>query len=127
MWRTLTAEIPAGTPIETVMKPDYWAHYTRDIRPMDILWPYCEDASWEANLRVQFVSSVEVKTKLLWKVEHEKADDVVESETHEVVWKGPAVKYAVVHKDTGEVIKNRLFPKSEAHNFLRRHLQELKD
>lgn len=123
-WNTHAANVPEGTTLDDVLKPDYWAHYARDIRPMDVLWVYSEDATWEAQLRVMFVSTTEVKTSLLWEVTHEKGAEVFESDTHEVVWKGPVKKFAVVRKDNKEVIADG-FLKSEAYNYMRKHLRNL--
>lgn len=124
--RELSANIPAGTPMEVILEPSYWKHYTRDIQPGDVIEAFCEDGLWEASLRVMFVSTAEVKLAIRWQVDYEAIEEEVDSETHIVVWKGPAMKFAVVRKDTGEIIEKGLYPKSEAFNYLRRHLAQLK-
>jgi hypothetical protein len=121
--RELSANIPAGTSLETVLEPSYWAHYTRDLRPNDILEVVCEDGSWEASLRVRFVSTAEAKMAVRWKVEFD-TDEVTEeeSDTHFVKWISPPKKYGVIRRDTGAVIQDGFYPKAEAYNFLRKHL-----
>lgn len=125
--RELFAKVPAGTSLETVLEPTYWKHYTRDIRALDIIEVFCEDGSWEASLRVMFVATNEVRVKLR---SHVPLDDDVETaeeptETYKTKWKGPALKWAVVHADTGEVIESG-FEKEEAIKALHRHVENMK-
>jgi len=121
--RELYADIPAGTAVEDILKPDYWVHYAAEIRPLDIIECFCEDGSWEASLRVFFVSTTEVKAQLRSKTLYNAKEEVSDSDTHEVVWKGPSNKFAVVHKGTKAVVKDGLYPKDKAFEFLREHLQ----
>lgn len=125
-WNEYAAIIPADTPKEAVLDPHYWKHYTRDLKPSDIITCFCEDGSWEASYRVMFVSKAEVKISLRWEASHEAYEPEADSETHEIKWVSPTNKFAVVRKDTGEVIKEGLYPKSEAYDYLRRHLQHLR-
>ena len=121
-------EIPTGIDIATVLEPGYWAPCVSKFRPMDLLELFCEDGTWEALARIMFVGRAEVRLSTIYVVEHEKADaaDLV-SDLHEVVYKGPGVKYCVVRRDTGAVIKDHLWPQSEAVAFLRDHLRKVKD
>lgn len=123
--RELSANIPAGTPLETILEPTYWGHYTNDLKPGDIIEAMCEDGSWEASLRVMFVATGEARAAVRWKVEYEAVVVPVESETHEVKWINVGRKYGVVRKDTGEVIQDKFYPEDEAHKFLAKHLGRL--
>ena len=121
------ADIPAGVTMETIMRPDYWAHHAQFLRPLDQIEAFCEDGSWEALFRVMFVSVAEVKLSIIYSVEHDSSDEEeVASDLHEIKWKGPALKFCVVHKGTKEVIKDHLYPKQEAMAYLRKHLTDLK-
>lgn len=122
--REMYADIPADTPIETILESDYWMHYARDLRPMDIIEAFCEDGSWEANLRVMFVSTTDVKVEVRWKKNYEVADFVGETDSHEIKWKGPVRKFAVIHKETGNVVKDN-FTKEQAHEFLRDYIKQI--
>lgn len=124
--RELSAIIPAETSLEVILEPSYWKHYTRDIRASDVVEAFCEDGSWEASLRVMFVSASEVRMALRWKVSYEEVDIPAESDTHEVAWKGPHWKWAVIRKDDGQVLEKGFGQKSEAFNYLRKHLAQLK-
>lgn len=126
-YRRLFAEVPSGVDIDTVLNPDFWAHYTRDIRPMDVIEVFCEDGSWEGVLRVMSVGTVEVKVKLRSVTEYETDEEPeVEDDLYWIRWKGPAAKFAVVNKESGETIKDHLYPKSEAYAFMRSHLQSMR-
>jgi len=124
-WNRYDVTIPAETNPEDLLDPHYWRHYGALLKPSDILECFCDDGSWEASYRVMFVSRAEVKLSLRGEVvRHDKTPDE-ESDTHEIKWGGPAVKFRIQRKDTGEVIRDGLYPKSEAYNFMRQHLQSI--
>ena len=125
-YRTWSADIPSGTTLETVTQPYFWVHHARLIRPKDMIIAFCEDGSWEADLRVMFVSPTEVKVgvKLYVQYDSETVEELP-SDLHEVAWKGPGLKFCVVHKKTGAIVRDRLYPKSEAIAFLRSHLRQM--
>ena len=126
--RALFADIPAGTNIEALMEPSYWAHHARDIRPLDLIEAFCEDGSWEALFRVMFVSNAEVRLSPIYEVRHEKENRVSpDGASHVVMWKGPAMKFAVIQTDTKAIIKSGFYPRSEAEDFLANHLKDLKE
>ncbi len=116
--RELVANIPAGTSLETVLNPEYWSHYTKDITPNTIIECMCEDGSWEASLRVMFVSQTEVQTQVRWKATYDKVDVVEESETHFIKWISPANKFGVVRTSDKTVVKDGFYPKKQAQQFL---------
>lgn len=121
------AEIPNGTTIEDILKPEYWAHYAKDkLRPLDVIECFCDDASWECSLRVMYVAKTEVKMSLRWKVAHDNVlPEETETDVHEIKWHGPTAQFAIVRKDNNEVLKDRLYPKSEAAAYLKRHLEQM--
>ena len=124
--RTWRAEVPSGTTLNAVMIPSYWAHYTKLIRPGDDIDVTCEDASWRALLWVMFVGTAEIKTELFYSKDFTTAEPADTSDIYAIVWKGPVMKWAIVNKQGGAIIKDHLFPKSEAANYLRQHLNIMK-
>ena len=125
-WKSYTADIPAGSSLDHILAPTYWKHYTRQLKPLDVIEAMCEDGSWEASLRVTFVSRAEVKMVVRWMAEYSvDAFEAIESTTHEVKWINVGRKYGVVRKDTGEVIQDKLYPEAEAQAYLKTHLQAL--
>lgn len=121
------ADIPAGGKVDDLLDPKYWRHHVKVIRPLDLIEAFCEDGSWEAMFRVMFVGANEIRLSTLSIVEHEDPADVAPlSEDYDVTWKGPVAKYAVVNKQNGMIIKDRLYPKSEAVAFLKNHMGRMK-
>lgn len=50
-------EVPAGTTLEDVLLPSYWAHIARKLRAKALILVYAEDGTWEAELRVRDVGA----------------------------------------------------------------------
>ena len=122
------ADIPTGTDPAMLLEPDYWEHLSRVIRPLDKIEAFCEDGTWEAMFRVMFVGRAEIRLSPIYEVHHDqtKAGDL-SSDLHEVRWISPSKKWGVVRRDTGAVIRDELYPKSQAVAFLQHHLSKLKD
>lgn len=126
--RELFADIPAGSTLETILEPSYWAHHAHEIKPLDIIEAFCEDGSWEARLRVMFVANGEVKLSLMSKVDHAATAVAAPADTpYEIKWISPTKKYAVRRKDNHTVIADGLYPESAAHEYLRGHLRNMKE
>lgn len=122
-YRPLFADIPAGVDFNTALRPSFWAHHVRDIRPLDTIEMFCEDGSWEALCRVMSVGQAEVNLSKISYAEHGTAEPDVFSETYELRWKGPVLKWCVVRKEDGMVIADKLYPKAEAQARLANHLK----
>lgn len=120
------AEIPIGVSFEDAMKPTYWAHFTKVVRPNDILELMADDGSWEAWVRVMYVGQAEVRLSKIHYVTH---GDVgiteVTDQNYTVKWKGPALKFCVVNTDTNDIIKDRLYPQAEALDYLKRYVSRI--
>ena len=125
-YREWFADIPAGVAIEAVSQPDYWAHHVKSIRPLDTIECFCEDGLWEAKFRVMFVGANEVKLSSLYIVEHEEPATASLSEDYDVKWLSPSAKYAVINAKNGAIIKDKLYPRSEAAAFLKQHLGKMR-
>lgn len=121
------ASIPAGVALKEVLAPSCWAHFATKLKPQDLIEAFWEDGSQVAYLRVMFVGRAEAKVE----VEYHKIFDqtsIADSYTddYEVKWRGPGSKFAVVSRVNGAVIKDHLFPKSEAIAYLRDHLGRMR-
>jgi len=121
------ADIPPGVPFEVAMRSNYWAHHVRTLRPLDRIEMMAEDGSWEAEARVMFVGQAEVKLSELFYKDHGSSGvEDVKDQNYAVKWKGPVAKFCVVNVETGDVIKNKMYPQSEAVDFLKRYVQRMK-
>ena len=124
--RAWCADIPAGTTLDTVLQPHFWVHYARQLLPRDVIFADCEDGSWAAELRVMFVGPGEVRTVVYsFKEFDDDSFEADESDLHEIKWKGHILQFAIVHRKTGAVIKDHLYPKAVAVGYLRDHLRKL--
>lgn len=121
------ADVPSGTTPEKMLDPDYWANFVvAELRPRDEILCFCEDGTWEASYRVMFVGKAEASLSLIRLTYHDETAAQVESDTYAVIWRGPTARWSVVLKGTGEVVKDRLYPESAAHAYLRDHLSRMK-
>lgn len=61
--------VPSGHTLEDILNPDYWAHYTQTLRQNSVIECVADDASFEADLRVEAVGAAWVRVRLLreWK------------------------------------------------------------
>ena len=124
--RLLNADIPSGVTLDTVLQPHFWVHYARQLTPGDLIFAFCEDGSWASVLWVMFVGEGEVRVSAVLFKETDASPETDEtSDMHEIKWKGPGMKFAIVHKQTGAIVKDRLYPKSAAVGYLRDHLRKL--
>ena len=121
--RTIHSMTPeAGTKLSDIMAPAYYRHVASQFKSMDRIEVMPDDGAWYAELMVLYVSKMEVRVA---KLSHVKLDTVkpeeVEDETHEVKWRGPSAKWGVVHKKTGDVVKDGFANKEEAAAYLSEH------
>jgi len=124
--RSYLADIPVGVTLDTVKQPHFWAHHARGLKPNDMIRAKREDGSWWADLAVMFVSPTEVVVEVYHYKEFGSAiPETMQSDMHEIVWKGPGLQFCVIHKKTGTIVKDRLYPKDRAAAYLAEHLKKL--
>lgn len=124
-WR-YTAE--AGTTINEILDPQYWAHVAANFKPHDIIEVIPEDGSWYARLIVLTNARLWAKVFLLQKADLEKAladTPATDDETHEVKWMGAIEKHAVIRKADKALIKGGFTTKLEAHTWLDSYLKSI--
>lgn len=122
-------EIPYGLDNKDVEKPGFWVHVVKKFRPMDSILCFAEDSSWEREYRVMFAGKTELKLSPIGPViKHSEGDEsvVTPDEGYEIAWKGPAMKFAIIDKKSGEIVKDHLHPKETAIKFLHEYTNRLK-
>jgi len=87
-----------GVTLEDVLEPSFWAHISNRLRPTDRIEVYAEDGSYFAELIVREAGHLFAKVQVLRKVdlEGETSGAVASVSGHDVAWKGPHHKWAVV-------------------------------
>lgn len=103
----LSAE--AGTTIEDILRPEYWAHVATKLRPDAKICVYTEDRAFYAELIVLQVSRVDARVAMI--LHKDLTDDLRAidmgngaAREYEVKWGSPASKYRVIRKSDKEVI-----------------------
>jgi len=124
--RRVAVDFPPGATVEDALTPSYWAHYARTLRPKDIVEIMEETGAWEGQFRVMFTSNTEVKMAKSWVVDYDVDTEAIEPavfDRYDLAWKGPVLKYAIMDKTSGAIVKDHLYPKGEAIAALKQHTQ----
>lgn len=116
------ADIPAGTTLEQILEPAYWAHVSKDMDPFDHIEARAEDGSWVAYLVVLFAERTYARVKLDRAV---KIDEAIEQADkyakHKVEWKGPHFKFAVIRMSDNAKVQDGFKTRPEADAWMRNH------
>ncbi len=99
----------AGLIADDLCEPAYWKHVAVElgIKPNDHVDATGEDGTWYAEYLVIHVGPQHAKLQLLKVYSLEEVSALAKkTDTHEVVWKGPAHKYVVRRLADGETIKH---------------------
>lgn len=112
-------DVPPGITIEDCLEPDFWAITADKLEPYDHVEVRQEDGSWIAELLVMRCERTWAKVHLLNKYDlgDTKVPEEIEHK-HSVEWKGPHLKWAVIRRSDGAILKDRC-EKSEAIAWLR--------
>lgn len=118
---------PAGTTLEDIQRPDYWAHIAAQLRPWDFIEVRPEDEAFMARLMVRAAERTWARVMVL---------DVypLNEETHEgpvddafvVGWGGPVQRWRAVRKSDNTVVVKNQATKSDAEAALADYVKALK-
>lgn len=106
----------AGTPIDALLDPKYWAHVSAKFKPRDRIEADAEDGCYFAELMVIDAGRLFAKVKLLRKHEFN-ADEVSSVDIgtdFDVKWAGRHAKWRVVRKADGNALKEGFEDKQAA-------------
>lgn len=113
------------TPVEGVtpddlLRPEYWVHQARTLRPFDRIAAIPDDQKWYASYLVLEVGTGYARLVLLWKVDIDPAGEALpEMSPVEVQFKGPHLKHVVIRKSDLVVLKEGIAKKTEAEAWAR--------
>lgn len=80
---------------EDLLKPTFWAHVARTLRPFDRIEVMAHDGSWYAELIVRSTTSLDATVGLIKFTEFVEPP-VSGADDYDVVWKGPAAKFCII-------------------------------
>jgi len=111
---SMFAEVPAGTTLEDVLMPEFWANHTARLKRGAVIEVLAEDNSLDCELRVLKVGQTFANVRLL---RHYAGDDAARQpvkiqEDVKVDYGGKQDRWRVIHR--GEVVNSGLETKAEA-------------
>ncbi len=119
---------PAGTTIDEMLEPDYWAHVARRITPHDIVEVVPEDGAFYARLFVVNSEKLWVKMAKLEYVEFGEIATVKTpaTEKFEAKFGGANVKWRVHNKSDNSLAAQDSFQtRTEAEKWIEQHAKQM--
>ena len=116
-----------GVTVEMLERPEYWTHVAARLRPGHRIEVLAEDQSFWADALVLSASRLEAKVKVLFHVglAADEVDEVIDDDGLELNWGGPSVRWRVVRKEDGEIMKDGFPDKGAANKWRRNRLQNM--
>ena len=122
--RNIFAITPAaGTSVEHLLRPEYWAHVASKLVPHTRIEAISEDNAWFAEYIVLSNGPTSANVKLLRYVSFEAKDLAQLSQSSEsqfdIIWAGVKARHRVVRKSDKAIIKEGFSTRPEAITWLR--------
>ncbi len=115
----------AGTSLDEVMKPDFWAHCAHQMKPFDEVEVRAEDESYYAKLLVRSAGKNWAVASILAQIDLDKKEVKAPYDEYTVGWGGPHQKHRVVRKKDGEVVFQGGESADVARAWLKEHLKAM--
>ena len=111
-----------STTAEDLLKPEYWAHMAEQMKPYDHIEVRAEDDAWIATLIVRRVERSAVIVHLTSFIEFDSSMPMPQiNAKHDVQWKGPQRKFAVIRLVDKEIIKEDFGSRDDAARWMREY------
>jgi hypothetical protein len=117
--------VDPGTALADVLKPDFWAHVGRSLKPCDHIEVIAEDFSWFAELIVLEADRTWAKVAALRFVELQGQSVQTPDAEYEITFKGPDKKHCVVRKSDKKIMVQGIALKVDAETWIREHQKTL--
>lgn len=114
-----------GTEFEEVLKPSFWSHIAVNLRISDRIEVLAEDGSYFAELIVRDAGNLFASVGVLRKIDLDPVNSGEGSDGHEVAWKGPHRKFAVIRKSDDAIVKDGFDAKPAALAWLAGNIKSL--
>jgi hypothetical protein len=110
--------LPGDISLEDTLEPSFWSHINAHtppkLRQHDTIRVIPEDGSYFAELIVLQAGKGFAQVKLLRHLELDVSPEVSELRLVDVVWRGPAVKFAIERKKDGVRLKQGFTSRADA-------------
>lgn len=115
-------EAEAGTKIEDVLDPQYWAHVAAQMEPHARIEVLAETGEWMLELIALNVGRNWAQVHVLHRYELEKpADAMPAAQRSSVEWKGPTRKWAVIRLSDNQILQDGFASKAEGQGWAVTH------
>lgn len=109
---------PAGTTVEDVMKPEFWAHVGQRLRPGDFIEVEPEDMAFFALLRVRDAGQIYANVERVLLTESSSEVAPIEAGEYRIQWAGPAHKFRVMRAADNAIVQAGFSSKGAAMRFI---------
>lgn len=132
---TYAVDIPTGRSLEDLLRPGYWAHHAKQLRPWDKIEARCEDGTWYAEFIVLDASRTWARLALVLERRGLGTSDVSQTaasdaevqaliNAHEVKFV-PVRKWHVIERASKKVLVEGLQLRDDAEIYLKQHALHL--
>jgi hypothetical protein len=102
---TYSVVTEGGTTVDEILRPEYWSHVARKLKPYDKIEVLAEEGTFYLELLVLRVLTGAVVVKLLNHAELESSPAAGDEDPDiEIKYSGPIKKYRVTRKSDGKVL-----------------------
>jgi len=117
------ADIEYGVSLDEILEPGFWAHVATKLPPYTQIEARSEDGSWLAYLIVTGSDRTwaRVAVDRVVNLTTREVSETQATTQHEVRWKGPAMKYAVVRLADDAIVLSGFRQRGDASRALEEH------
>lgn len=126
VWHTWEVVLPAGTSKDDVFRADFWANNVNRLPPMTRVVFITQDMEFEGEVLVLdsgvgFARVVPIRFTQIQASDAQMPDE----SPLKVEWKAPRLKYAVIRKGDGEIMKSGFAQRHDAEAWAINHLKAM--
>ena len=123
----MAANIEANTPYEALFDAFYWEQVRTQLKIGDFIRCFPDDSSYVADLMVRDVGEHGTRVEEFYKKDMKPLEDKQGGifEFYLIRFRGPQLKWAVVHKDTDKTVKDGFSDEMAAMRWLMSNAKQL--
>jgi hypothetical protein len=110
--------LDASETLQSCLQPEFWQHIARRLRPLSEIVVYSHDFAWRATLLVRSATPKSARVVMLTFSDLDAAETegrkLAPDATLTTIWKGPALKHAIIRKGDKSIVEQGFETKPEA-------------
>lgn len=123
--QNFNAVVPAGISRADLVDKRLWSHVATQIQSYAEIRVVCEDGSYMARLLVTFKNGIDLRLHELEWHDLDKIEDLEAHPDYEVRSKGAILKWCIIRKNDGSIVKEKLENQAAALHELAEYLRAL--